>query len=590
MEQIFEIELEEVCPYGKDLEQDLQALLDECKATLDNTNEELITKAFYFCVNAHKDVAPRASGDPYYTHPLKVAISLLREFNFGDNETIAAALLHDTVEDVDWVTGEVIEKEFGAEIRGMVESLTKIKGTLTRSMDKAATYGKLFMALVNDKRVMTIKLADRLDNMRTLNHLSEDRQKAIGHETLNIYTPIAQRLGLIRIKIILEDLGLYFTDRSAYEAIRTKLKIKRFDFLSYIENFHNQVQDKLNEKEIGHVITIQHKHIFEIYKMIEQGDNLDEIDNFYSMVITLQTNDYSECYRAYGIIANLFGPVSTLDDYIARPKINFYRALHSIHFGPERKLVELVIRTEEMDKIAEGGIAALYSFKEGRKALRFDEAEVEDWINWMQDIIAHGDEDAIQQIWGSIRKNLYEEEIIVYTSDGGEYRLPVGACVVDLAYAISDEVGNHCISAKVNGEIPHLNYELKNHDKVEIITSPNSKPLPEWQDCVVTQRAVVTLYHIFQRKSNDNGNKSGRKLSFDIRLKITGDDKPGMLNEITQAIDKNNIHRINMYTSSNIFEGVFSLTIENADYLNHLFAKLLQIKGIKGVERLEDED
>lgn len=590
MEKIYEIELEKECPFGKHQAEDLEILLETCRQNLENPSLDLIEKAFNFCVEAHKGVAPRASGDPYYTHPLKVSLSLLKEFNFADTATVVAALLHDTVEDVPWVSYEIVEKEFSQEVMEMVKSLTKIKGKLTRQMDKAATYGKLFLALVNDKRVLAIKLADRLDNMRTLNHLSPEKQKVIGHETLNFYTPIAQRLGLIKIKIDLEDLGLYFTDRKAYEGIRKKLKMKRMDFLAYIHNFHDQVQEKLNEKNLNHVITIQHKHIFEIYKMIEMGQELEEIDTFYSMVITLQTNDYSECYRAYGIIANLFGPVSTLDDYIARPKINFYRALHSTHFGPERKLVELIIRTEEMDKIAEGGIAALYSFKEGRKALRFDEAEVEDWINWMQDIIATGDKDAIQQIWGSIRKNLYEEEITVHTYSGKSYRLPKGACIIDLAYSISDDYGNHCISAKVNGEIPNLNYELKNNDKVDIITSPNSSPLPEWMDCVVTQRAVVTLYHHFSKKNKNDPKEKEEARSFDIKLRITGDDRPGILNEITKAIDKNNIHRINMYASSSNFEGVFSLSVANLDYLNHLFAKLLKIPGLKSVERVEEDD
>jgi len=587
MIKLYELELEKECPYGRDVNEDLRLLLDQCRKSIVDFDEILITKAFNKCVNDFAGQV-RSSGDPFYTHPLKVAISLMRDFDFGENKTIVASLLHDSVEDNHEVTIESIEEEFGAEIARIVDGVTKIKGEKTRQMDKAATYKKLFEALVQDVRVILIKLADRLDNMRTLYHLSQKHQKAIGHETLNFYTPFAQRLGLIKIKMKLEDLALYFTDRTAYNEIKPALDNKRKDFLSYIQNFYDKITQKLTESSIDHVLTIEHKHVYEIFKMLEQGKTLNDIDNFYSMVITLNNNDYTECYRTYGIIANLFGPVSSLDDYIARPRINLYRALHSTHFGPGRKLVEVIIRTEEMDRIAEFGIAAMYRLKETNKAFEFNESGSGNWISWMEQIIEDNDEDAIEKIWGSIRMNLYQNEIIVHTKDGHSYSLPKGSCPLDLAYAVSYDSGIHCISAKVNGQLKSLNYELDDHDQVELISSPNSLPSPEWQDFVITHKAVVSLYNYFK---NTNDLKSIGKPSNErksVKFRIIGEDRSGILNDITSVLGEINIQRINLASSDSVFEGAFTLSLRQESSINSIFAKLLNIKGLKGVERIDD--
>jgi GTP diphosphokinase / guanosine-3',5'-bis(diphosphate) 3'-diphosphatase len=588
MIKLYELELEKECPYGKDIEDDLQQLLDQCRSSIDDFDEELITKAFRKCVNDFAGQI-RSSGDPFYTHPLKVAMSLMKDFDFGENNTIAASLLHDSVEDNQSVTIESIQEEFGSEIARIVDGVTKIKGEKTRKMDKAATYKKLFEALVQDVRVILIKLADRLDNMRTLYYLSLNHQQAIGHETLNFYTPFAQRLGLIKIKMKLEDLALYFTDRTAYNEIKPALDNKRKDFLSYIQNFYDKITQKLKESNIDHVLTIEHKHVYEIFKMLEQGKTLNEIDNFYSMVITLNNNDFTECYRTYGIIANLFGPVSSLDDYIARPRINLYRALHSTHFGPGRKFVEVIIRTEEMDKIAESGIAAMFRLKENHKAFEFNEAGSANWISWMEQIIEENDEDAIEKIWGSIRMNLYQNEITVHTKDGNSYSLPRGSCPLDLAFAVSYDTGIHCISSKVNGHIKSLNYELDENDQVELISSPNSLPSPEWQDFVITHKAVVSLYNYFKNKGDGFDKEkiiTDRKL---VKFRIIGEDRSGMLNDITNALGEINIQRINLASSNSVFEGAFTLSLRQESSINSIFAKLLNIKGLKGVERIDDE-
>ncbi len=397
----YELELEKECPYGKDEAEDKQTLLDICRENVAAYDEKMIARSFDLCLMAHRNVY-RASGEPYYTHPMKVAISIIKEIGNADNAIICAAMLHDVVEDNKDFPLEYIEDQFGSEVANIVNGVTKIKGINTRKLDKANTYTKLFEALVDDVRVMFIKLADRLDNMRTLSSLPPPKQQRIADETLNFYIPFAQRLGLIKIKRILEILSFYFKDPDAYENIRQELDKKRLELLDYIQKFYEAISQNLEKKEIPHIITIEHKHPYEIYKKSEEKNiPVSEIQDFYSMVVVLRTEDITECYKAYGVIANIFGPVSSLVDYIARPKINFYRALHSTHFGPDRRLVDVVIRTEEMDNIAETGIAAIYKIKTGEATVgaehshRFEEEEVNEWLHWMKDLIEEGDDDAV---------------------------------------------------------------------------------------------------------------------------------------------------------------------------------------------------
>lgn len=588
MVRLYELELEKKCPYGADPEADWEVLRALCAEKISDFDEKLIRKAYDFCVNDFQGIL-RSSNDPYYTHPLKVAISLIREFGIADNTAVAAALLHDTIEDVDDINYEDIYTRFNYDVAQIVDGVTKIKGSQTRLLDKASTYVKLFQALIKDVRVIFIKLADRLDNMRTLYHLPLYKQKLIGHETLNFYTPFAQRLGLTRIKRILEDLALYFYDRTAYEVINPALELKRKDFLGYIQQFYDLMTDKLTERAIPHVLTIEHKHVYEIYKMIEQGKSLSEIENFFSMVITLMTDDFAECYKTYGVIANVFGPVSSFEDYIAKPKVNLYRAIHSVHYGPGRKLVEVIIRTEEMDKIAEGGIAALHSITDARSAFKITEEELEAWTHWMESVVMTDEEDSVQKIWGSIRSNLYEEQITLFTHDGNSYSLPAHSCPIDLAFAVSEADGLHIISAKVNGEIKSLRYELNDNDKVQLITSAKSLPEPAWEDYVVTIKAIIGLNNYFTENSRELVPKVKVKKEVEAKFKILGEDRSGMLNDITNAIGQINIQRINLYkTSNSVFEGVFTLNVHDMSNLNSLFSKILSIKGIRGIERMEE--
>lgn len=599
MSELFDVELEQICPYGSDEQRDKETLLELCKNSIIDYDEKLIKRAFDLCIMAHRNVK-RASGDPYYTHPLKVAISLINEFGYADNDVIAAALLHDVVEDSPDYSLEYIEDQFGSSIAKLVNGVTKIKGSFTQKLDKAATYAKLFQALIEDDRVMLVKLADRLDNMRTLSWLTPVKQHIIADETLNFYIPFAQRLGLIKIKRALEVLSFYFKDPKAYEQIRSELDIKRKELTQYITKFYSTITENLNSNGIDHYITIEHKHPYEIYRIAQEKHiDVSKVDDFFSVVVILKSNDFSECYKAYGIIANLFGPVDSLIDYISRPKINFYRALHSTHFGPNKRLIDVIIRTEEMDNIADRGIAAVYDLNQRRShtpedkvAHKFNEEDSVLWVKWMNAIIADGDEDAIQKIWGSIRMNQYEKEIIVFDSKS-DYRLPKGACPIDLAFAVSDNTGLHCISCKVNGEIKPLNYELKNLDRVEIITSDKCFPLEEWQNFVITHKAVAKLYFYF-KETKEQPVKTIEKTENKpvvISYHIVGEDRLHFLQDITEAVGQANISRINLSLNNNaVFEGTFMLIVPNENYSNEVYTKLLNIKGIKTVETVQDED
>ncbi len=599
MDKIFEIEKEMCCPFGENVESDFAYLMDECRRNIDNFDETKISEAFWLCVDAHKD-QPRSTGDPYYTHPMKVALLLLNEFNVNDNSTIIAALLHDTLEDT-WVTFENLAERFSTDIANLVEGVTKIKTPKDdiadkddrykiSLMDKAATYTKLFTGLVRDVRIILVKLADRIDNLRTLYALPERKRISIAKETMNFYTPFAQRLGLKKIKGYLEDLSLSYFNEAAYMDIKPALARKRAEFIEYIRFFYEQLTTLLIERKIEHVITIEHKHVYEIYTMMhEQGKRIEDIDNFYSMVIILPTEDITECYRVYGLISSVFGPVSSLEDYIARPKINIYRALHSTHYGPGRRLVEVVIRTEAMEKVAECGIANIFPLKSGSAELEMNEPGRDEWVQWMNDIIEDGDADAVQRIWGSIKKNLYEDRIHIYSEDGRVFNMPVGACSVDFAFSLSVATGLHCLSAKVNGEIKQLDYELKDRDVVEIITSSKAVPAYEWSDFVITHRAVVSLYNYFKQNNIQIQNKAYVEHPQLAKLRITGEDRPQLLHDITIGIGTNNIQRINLSTVDSVFEAAFTISMNSRSELNALFTKLLTIRGIKGIEQIEED-
>lgn len=598
----FELEYDEKGIFGIDAVADLEYLEEEILKIEPETDLTLIRRAFYFCVEKHQAIQ-RKSGYPYYTHPLNVTLILLKEFTIHDSASLAACLLHDTIEDVEQVNREMIAREFSEEIAEIVDAVTKIDEkedciaeeiiidpAKKKLRIKAQTYRKIFLSLVKDIRVILIKLADRLHNLRTLHYLKPEKQKEIALETLNFYVPLAHRLGLSKIKMELENRSFYYSDRNTYEAIRTSLNEKRRDFIDYIKVFSDLIQNGLNEKNISHYLSIIHKHEYEIFRMIQEGKSISEIDNFYSMVIIIRTEDVHECYRAHGVLANTFNAVSFVD-YIANPKLDWYKSLTTELFGPDGKKVEILIRTEEMEKIAEEGFAAKFSLRSGRiRALEFSDIDLEHWGEWMQDIIEEEGENAPHMIWDSIKVNLFDHELIVFSKNGEQYKMPNGATLLDFAFTINEETGMHCISGKVNGSIKDLSYKIAHKDQIEIITSPKIMPKPEWLEFAVTHRAVYFLHKYFKSYSDIKSPKiklnGNNKIS--SRLLIKGDDREGMLQDISSAIGMANIRRVNLDSSAGLFAGAITIEVDSEDDLNMIFTKLLIVKGIRGVERIDD--
>lgn len=319
---------------------------------------------------------------------------------------------------------------------------------------------------------------------------------------------------------------------------------------------------------------------------MKEGKSIADIDVFYSLNIILDSKDVSDCYKTHGILANTFDSVR-FSDYISKPKFDWYKSLNTDLIGPGGRKVEINIRTKDMEKFAEEGFTSKFSISTSRRALGYTDSEIESWGQWMQDIIEKTPENAIQIIWDSIKVNIFDAELTVYSKSGIATKLPEGASILDYAFNIDNYTGLHCISAKVNGIVRSIDFILKNGDQIELITSNKAKPEPIFQQFVVSQKAVVALYNYF--KENFGLLQLQRKVDTQwINLRVIGDDREGMLQNITEAIGKNNMKEINIGSIGDTFEGLIKLQLISRDNLNQLFLKLLNVKGIKGVSIIND--
>ncbi|GIV53991.1 MAG: RelA/SpoT family protein [Candidatus Kapaibacterium sp.] len=484
-------------PIGTDPDADLQLLLSECRKNLSRCNETLIAKAFRFCLQAHQNDL-RESGEPYYTHPLEVARIIVNEIPL-DDVSVCAALLHDVVEDTTYSLDD-IRAEFGTTVAEIVDGATKISGIFrSTELRQAENYRKLLLALVKDVRVILIKFADRLHNMRTLGHLPPERQQRLARETLDIYAPFAHRFGLANIKWELEDLAFKYLYPEEYNAIRQALAESRAEREAYITRFVEPIAERLKKEGFRFEITGRPKHIYSIYqKMQRLGVPMSELYDLLAVRIILDTSENKDCYTVYGIVADIYEPIADrFKDYIARPKKNSYQSLHAAFIGPEGKRVEVQIRTRSMHEIAERGIAAHFRYKEnqgnGRVPSWWNDKELEEWANWVRDIFENAGDEAPEQLLESFKLNLYQDEIYVYTPRNDLIILPQGATPLDFAYAIHSEIGNHCIGAKVNGKLVPLDYHLKTGDQVEILTSKNQHPTKDWERICITHKAKSNI-------------------------------------------------------------------------------------------------
>ena len=464
----------------------LDDLIAICQRNLKVVDVDLITRAFSMSLEAHKHDL-RASGEPYFHHPYEVAMVVAKEVPL-DDVSIAAALLHDVVEDTRFSLKD-IKEEFGPTIAEIVDGATKISDIFrSHEVTQAESYRKLLLSMVNDIRVMLIKFADRLHNMRTLEYLPPEKQERLARETLDIYAPFAHRFGLAKVKWELEDLSFKYLHPKEYEEIGRQLKSHRRERESYIKKFGAPIEKRLKEEGLEYEVEGRPKHLFSIYqKMVRRKKPLDEIYDLFAVRFVLDTKDNNDCFMAYGIISELYKPIpERFKDYISLPKKNGYQSIHTTVVGPQGKLVEVQIRTKSMHEIAEKGVAAHWMYKENKSSL---DKELEGWINWVREIFEQKSDDAPKELMESFKLNLYQDEIYVFTPKGDLKILPRNATPLDFAFDIHSNIGSHCIGAKVNGRIVPLNSLLRSGDQVEIITSKSQTPNADWEKYVVTHKA-----------------------------------------------------------------------------------------------------
>lgn len=469
----------------------LADLLEVCYKNLPKVNDALITKAFKFALEAHKHDL-RASGEPYFYHPYEVARIVVEEFPL-DDITVVATLLHDVVEDTDFDLN-LMTKEFGKEVTEIVDGVTKISGIFKgQDITKAENYRKMLLSMVKDVRVILVKFADRLHNMRTLEFVSPDKQKRIAQETLEIYAPFANRFGLARVKWELEDLSFKYLNREMYDELVGKVKSSRKEREAYIKRFSEPIRKKLDEYNLKYEMGGRPKHFYSIYrKMIKRGKPFEEIYDLFALRIILDTENTNECYTTLGIVNQMYLPVpDRFKDYISIPKNNNYQSIHTTVIGPEGRLVEVQIRTKKMHEIAERGLAAHWKYKEDKATT---DKDLENWLNWIRDIFeGAGKDETRKEILEDFKLNLYQDEIYVFTPKGELRRLPIDSTPVDFAFEIHSNVGYQCIGAKINGKIVPLDTPLHSGDQIEIITSKNQHPNKNWLKFVKTQKAKAAI-------------------------------------------------------------------------------------------------
>lgn len=494
----------------------LTELLQLCEERIPGSDLKLIKKAYEFAAIAHQN-DKRASDEPYFSHPLAVARILIEEIPF-DDVSIACGLLHDVVEDNEEYTYDTIKRNFGEDVAVIVDGLTKIKELFRAAeINQAENYRKLLMSIMKDIRVIIVKFADRLHNMRTLEFLQPDKRKRIATETLEIYAPLAHRFGLGKIKWELEDLAFKELNRNAYDDIRKKLNLKRDEREEYLRRFREPIDAALKEKNFVYEVTSRPKHLYSIYrKMIKQNKPFEEIFDLFAVRLILESDNPFDCYTVFGIINALYIPVpDRFKDYIAIPKVNNYQSIHTALIGPEGRVVEVQIRNQKMNEIAERGVAAHWKYKEGNIT---KDRNTEDYVQWIREMVeSSGSDDLKKNIIENFKLNLYENEIFVMTPKGDLKRLPVKSTPVDFAFAIHSNIGHHCIGAKVNKKIVPLDFVLNRGDQVEIITSKNQHPNKNWLKFVQTQKAKSEIRK-WLNKEEEKFIETGREL-WEKRLK-----------------------------------------------------------------------
>ena len=499
---VIDIELEK-----KEIISRYRKLLRKAKPILKDKDARLIKKAFTMSLEAHKDMR-RKSGEPYIFHPLAVAQICVEEIGLGTT-SIVSALLHDVVEDTDIELGD-IERMFGKKVARIIDGLTKISGVFEYgTSQQAENFRKMLFTLSEDVRVIIIKLADRLHNMRTLESMPRNKQLKIASETIYLYAPLAHRLGLNTVKSELEDLYLRFTDKQAYDSIAQNIDDTRASRNKFIKQFIQPIKEELDKLKIEYEIKGRPKSLYSISnKMQKQNIPFEEVYDLFAIRIIMDTPleiEKSICWQVYSIVTDFYTPnPDRLRDWISTPKTNGYESLHTTVMAKNGQWVEVQIRTLRMDDIAEKGYAAHWKYKESAAS---HESNLEKWLARVRDTLEQNDHSALDFV-DDFRGNLFSEEVFVFTPKGELKTLPYGATALDFAFEIHTQVGSKCIGAKVNNKLVPINYVLKNGDQIEILTSTKQKPHEDWLRFVVTSKAKGRIKDQLKedkKKSADDG-------------------------------------------------------------------------------------
>ena len=480
-----------------------------------STDISMIEKAYKVASEAHEG-QKRKSGEPYIIHPLCVAI-ILADLEL-DKETIVAGLLHDAVEDT-WMTYEEVEKEFGSEVALLVDGVTKL-GQLSYSADKvevqAENLRKMFLAMAKDIRVILIKLADRLHNMRTLQYMRPEKQQEKARETMDIYAPIAMRLGISKIKVELDDLSLKYLKPDVYYDLVHKVALRKSEREQFVGAIVKEVKKHMDDANIKAQVDGRVKHFFSIYKkMVNQDKTIDQIYDLFAVRILVDT--VKDCYAALGVIHEMYKPIpGRFKDYIAMPKPNMYQSLHTTLIGPNGQPFEIQIRTYEMHRTAEYGIAAHWKYKESSDGKAPVGKSEEEKLNWLRQILEWQRDMSDNKEFMSLLKNdldLFSDSVYCFTPQGDVKTLPSGSTPVDFAYSVHSAVGNKMVGARVNGKLVPIEYEIKNGDRIEIITSQNSQgPSRDWLKLVKSTQAKNKINQWFKKELKEDNILKGKEM------------------------------------------------------------------------------
>ena len=561
-------------------------LVTACKTRFSDDEMELLEKAIAFARDVHK-AQLRQSGEPYYIHPEAVAVML---FDMGmDANTVIAGLLHDVVEDGDNITVAMVNEMFGPSIGSMVDGVTKLTKTgktsvLNKEEAQAENLRKMFLAIASDVRVVIIKLTDRLHNMRTLNHCSEEKRIRKSKETLEVYAPLAHRFGMGAMKAELEDLAFRFLYPEDFSNLKAAIEPQQRERMQTLAFAIERIKNDLSDAGIEAQINGRPKHLYSIYKKtVKQNRELDEIYDLIAIRVIVDT--VSDCYAALGIIHSIWKPVpGRFKDYIAMPKTNMYRSLHTTLFSERGMPFEVQIRTFEMHRTAEFGIAAHWMYKEGRSS----QDDLDSKLAWLRESLAlESITSGTQELVDSIQKDFFSDCVYVLTPRGQIIDLAAGSTPLDFAYRIHSNVGNHAQHAKVNGAIVRLDYKLKNNDVVEIITSPTANPSRDWLKTVKTQQAKAKIRSWFKKANRDENIQRGKEMISESarRQGIAPQDlaKPEYFTEI--------LKRFNMSDMDDVYAAIGYGGITTSQVLHKLIEEHRREEREKRLqEQLENQD